>query len=97
MGERIAIVSAERIRTELDRLMVLPDPSPGLWFLADTGLSEHFLPELAAMRLEQDPIHHHKDVLAHTIAVVRKTSPDLVLRLAALFQDRKSTRLNSSH
>jgi poly(A) polymerase len=87
MGERIAIVSAERIRTELDRLMVLPDPSPGLWFLADTGLSEHFLPELAAMRLEQDPIHHHKDVLAHTIAVVRKTSPDLVLRLAALFHD----------
>ncbi len=87
MGERLAIVSAERIRDELDRLMVLPDPSPGLWFLADTGLAEHFLPELPAMRLEQDPIHHHKDVLAHTIAVVRKTSPDLVLRLAALFHD----------
>ena len=87
MGERLAIVSAERIRVELDRLVVLDDPSPGLWFLADTGLSEHFLPELTAMRLEQDPIHHHKDVLAHTIAVVRKTSPDLVLRLAALFHD----------
>lgn len=87
MGERLAIVSAERVRDELDRLMVLDDPSPGLWFLADTGLAEHFLPELPAMRLEQDPIHHHKDVLAHTIAVVRKTSPDLVLRLAALFHD----------
>ena len=87
MGERLAIVSAERIRDELDRLIVLPDPSPGLWFLADTGLAEHFLPELPALRLEQDPIHHHKDVLAHTIAVVRKTSPDLVLRLAALFHD----------
>jgi poly(A) polymerase len=87
MGERLAIVSAERVRVELDRLMVLDDPSPGLWFLADTGLAEHFLPELPAMRLEQDPIHHHKDVLAHTIAVVRKTSPDLVLRLAALFHD----------
>jgi len=87
MGERLAIVSAERIRDELDRLLVLDDPSPGLWFLADTGLADHFLPELTAMRLEQDPIHHHKDVLAHTIAVVRKTSPNLVLRLAALLHD----------
>jgi poly(A) polymerase len=87
MGERLSIVSAERIRDELDRLLVLDDPSPGLWFLADTGLADHFLPELTAMRLEQDPIHHHKDVLAHTIAVVRKTSPDLVLRLAALLHD----------
>ena len=39
------------------------------------------------MELEQDPIHHHKDVLAHTIAVVAKTSPELVLRLAALMHD----------
>ena len=87
MAERLAIVSAERIRDELDRLMVLEDPSPGLWFLVDTGLADGFLPELAEMRLEQDPIHRHKDVLAHTIAVVRKTSPDLVVRLAALFHD----------
>jgi poly(A) polymerase len=87
MGERLAIVSAERIRDELSRLVVLDDPSVGLWFLADTGLAEQFLPELPAMRVEQDPIHHHKDVLAHTIAVVRNTSPDLVLRLAALFHD----------
>ncbi len=87
MGERLEIVSAERVRDELDRLLVLDDPSPGLWFLTDTGLVEHFLPELAAMRLEQDPIHRHKDVLAHTIAVVRNTSPQLVLRLAALFHD----------
>jgi len=87
MGERLEIVSAERIRDELDRLLVLDDPSPGLWFLCDSGLAEHFLPELPAMRVEQDPIHHHKDVLAHTIAVVRKTSPDLVLRLAALLHD----------
>ena len=87
MGERLAIVSAERIRDELCRLVQIEDPSPGLWFLADTGLAEQFLPELPAMRVEQDPIHHHKDVLAHTIAVVRNTSPDLVLRLAALFHD----------
>ena len=39
------------------------------------------------MQLEQDPIHPHKDVLAHTIAVVRNTRPELVVRLAALFHD----------
>ena len=65
-----AIVSAERIRDELDKLIVVDDPAAGLWFLVDTGLADEFLPELPAMRLEQDPIHRHKDVLAHTIAVV---------------------------
>ena len=45
------------------------------------------VPELPALRLEQDPIHRHKDVLAHTIAVTAKTSPDLTLRLSALFHD----------
>lgn len=84
---RLSIVSAERIRDELDKLMVLPNPSPGLYFTVDTGLAAEFLPELPAMALEQDPIHRHKDVLAHTIAVVEKTSPDRILRLAALFHD----------
>jgi len=84
---RLEIVSAERIRDELSKLLVLDDPSAGLWFLADTGLSDEFLPELRALRLEQDPIHRHKDVLAHTIAVVAKASPRLVLRLAALLHD----------
>jgi poly(A) polymerase len=84
---RLEIVSAERIRDELSKLLVLDDPGPGLWFLSSTGLSDEFLPELNAMQLEQDPIHHHKDVLAHTIAVTQKVSPDLVLRLAALLHD----------
>ncbi len=87
LADRLAIVSVERIRDELSKLLVVEDPSPGLWFLAETGLADGFLPELNAMRLEQDPIHHHKDVLAHTIAVVAKTSPELVLRLAALMHD----------
>jgi poly(A) polymerase len=84
---RLEIVSAERIRDELTKLLVLPDPSAGLWFLCRTGLSDEFLPELNAMELEQDPIHQHKDVLAHTIAVVRKTRPELRVRLAALLHD----------
>jgi poly(A) polymerase len=87
LRRRLGIVSAERIRDELSKLLVVDDPSAGLWFLADTELSDEFLPELRAMRLEQDPIHRHKDVLAHSIAVVAKTGPRLVVRLAALLHD----------
>jgi poly(A) polymerase len=94
MASRLEIVSAERIRDELDKLIVVGDPSAGLWFLDDTGLAAEFLPELPALRLEQDPIHRHKDVLAHTIAVVAKVrpldddgKPNRITRLAALFHD----------
>jgi poly(A) polymerase len=87
MADRMSIVSAERIRDELDKLLVVEDPSPGLWLLVDTALVEHVVPELAAMRLEQDPIHRHKDVLAHTLAVVAKTRPERIVRLAALLHD----------
>ena len=87
MHERLEIVAAERVRMELDKLLVVERPGPGLWFLVDTGLAEEFLPELPGLALEQDPIHRHKDVLAHTIAVVENTSPDKILRLAALFHD----------
>ena len=94
MADRLKIVSAERIRHELDRLLVTEHPTAGLWFLVDTGLAEQFFPELPAMRLEQDPIHRHKDVLTHTFAVVENVRPDAspdfdfrITRLAALFHD----------
>lgn len=87
LRDRLSIVSAERIRDEFDKLMVVRDCSPGLWFLVETGLAEEFLPELPNMRMTQDPIHHHKDVLGHTIAVVNNCEPERVLRLAALYHD----------
>jgi poly(A) polymerase len=87
LRHRLEIVSAERVRDELSKLLVVDDPSAGLWFLVDTELADEFLPELRTLRLEQDPIHRHKDVLTHTIAVVAKTSPRLVVRLAALLHD----------
>ncbi len=103
MAGRLAIVSAERIRDELDKLIVVDHPSTGLWFLLDTGLADEFLPELPAMRLEHDPIHRHKDVLTHTLAVVENVRPPSehpavaagdragfdfrLTRLAALFHD----------
>ena len=87
MTSRLSIVSAERVRDELDKLLVVDDPSSGLWFVTETGLAEQFLPELPALAVEQDPIHRHKDVLAHTIAVVANTAPDRILRMAALLHD----------
>jgi poly(A) polymerase len=87
LAGRLDIVSDERVRDELDKLLVVADPGPGLWFLVKTGLAEEFLPELPALALEQDPLHRHKDVLAHTIAVVQRAKPDRIVRLAALFHD----------
>ena len=88
LGDRLEIVSAERIRDELDKLITVEQPTEGLRFLVATGLADHFLPELAGMALEQDPIHRHKDVLEHTYAVVEKADPDhRLVRLAALFHD----------
>lgn len=74
-------------RELLSEALVAPDPTEGLWVSCDSGLMAQITPEIPALRLEQDPIHRHKDVLAHTIAVTAKTSPDLTLRLAALFHD----------
>ena len=87
LHDRLSIVSAERIRDELDKIIMLDVPSEALWYVVRTGLADEFLPELPAMALEQDPIHRHKDVLAHTLAVVDKTSKNRLLRLAALFHD----------
>ena len=87
MRDRLRIVSAERIRDELSKLLLGEHVDTGLALVVDTGLAEEFFPELPALRLEQDPVHRHKDVLRHTLAVVKRCHPDLVLRLAALLHD----------
>jgi poly(A) polymerase len=87
MASRLQIISAERIRDELSKIVEAPRPSKALKAIVTSGLADQFLPELPALAMEQDPVHRHKDVLSHTLAVVDKTSPDLVLRLAALFHD----------
>ena len=92
MAERIEIVSAERVQGELSKLLLGKDPVRGLTLLVDTGICEHVLPELPAMRLAIDAVHRHKDVYLHSLAVLenaisRETAPDLTLRMAALLHD----------
>jgi poly(A) polymerase len=96
MAPRLGIVSAERVRDELVKLLLAPTPRPGLTLLVDTGLADVVLPELPALRLEVDEHHRHKDVYEHSLTVLEQAialegddvpGPDLVLRLAALLHD----------
>jgi poly(A) polymerase len=72
---------------ELIDALMPEDPTDSLWGIMDSGRLDKIAPELPLLRMEQDPIHRHKDVLSHTIAVTAKTRSDLTLRLAALFHD----------
>ncbi|MCL6297316.1 CCA tRNA nucleotidyltransferase [Streptomyces kronopolitis] len=93
MSDRIEIVSAERVRDELNKLVLAPHPREGLRLLVDSGLAAQVLPELPALRLESDEHHRHKDVYEHSLTVLEQAidleedGPDLVLRLAALLHD----------
>jgi poly(A) polymerase len=97
MADQLAIVSAERIRDELAKLLLADRPRHGLALLVDTGLTDRFLPELPALRLEIDEHHRHKDVYDHSLIVLEQAielesrlpdgGPDLVTRLAALLHD----------
>ena len=72
MADRITIVSAERIRDELVKLVLAPDPRAGLEILVSTGLADHVLPELPALQLEVDEHHRHKDVYEHSLIVLEQ-------------------------
>ncbi len=100
LAERISIVSAERVRDELARLLCTAAPRAGLELLVATGLAALVLPELPALRLQVDEHHHHKDVYEHSLTVLEQAidlererrahpddAPDLTLRLAALLHD----------
>lgn len=80
-------VAWERIGDELDRMLVAPVPSEAVNGLDSLGLLEHTIPELLQMHeMERGP-HHYKEVYPHTMKVLDRTAPDLVLRWAALLHD----------
>ena len=72
MAGSIEIVSAERVRDELSKLLLAPAPRRGLVMLVDSGLAEHILPELPALQLEIDEHHRHKDVYEHSLTVLEQ-------------------------
>ncbi|YAL83275.1 CCA tRNA nucleotidyltransferase [Dermacoccaceae bacterium W4C1] len=72
MAERIQIVSAERVRDELVKLLLAPQPRAGLALLVQTGLASQVLPELPALQLEVDEHHRHKDVYEHSLTVLEQ-------------------------
>ncbi len=93
MAGEIRRIAAERVQAELSKLVLGQHPRRGVELLVDTGLAEHVLPEVPAMRLEIDEHHQHKDVYSHSLTVLDQAialesgEPDLVLRLAALLHD----------
>lgn len=96
MAGRIEIISAERVRDELSKLLLTDSPREGLDLLVSTGIAGYVLPELPALRLERDEHHRHKDVYQHSLTVLDKSialekrrghQPDLTGRLAALLHD----------
>ncbi|GEO95557.1 CCA tRNA nucleotidyltransferase [Kocuria turfanensis] len=99
MAERIAIVSAERVRDELVKLICGRRPRQGVDLLVGTGLAAVVLPEVPALQLETDEHHRHKDVYQHSLTVLEQAAelesgpdgpvpaPDFALRFAALMHD----------
>ncbi|WP_371406077.1 CCA tRNA nucleotidyltransferase [Kribbella sp. NBC_00662] len=97
MADRITIVSAERVRDELEKLICADQPRIGLDLLVSTGLAKYVLPELPALKLERDEHHRHKDVYQHSLTVLDQAidlesrlsvpTPDFVVRFAALIHD----------
>ncbi|MGN6473878.1 MAG: CCA tRNA nucleotidyltransferase [Mycobacteriales bacterium] len=93
MTDRLDIVSAERRRDELTKLILGANPRLGLAILVETGMAEHVIPEVSRMRETVDEHRRHKDVYAHTLTVLEQAialepdGPDLVLRMAALLHD----------
>jgi poly(A) polymerase len=98
LAPRLAVVSAERIRDELTKLMLAPGNGPvrGIELLVDTGVADQVLPEIPRLRLEVDEHFRHKDVYQHSLTVLEQAialearyglEADLRLRLAALLHD----------
>ncbi|MEU8223396.1 CCA tRNA nucleotidyltransferase [Kribbella sp. NPDC048915] len=97
MADRITIVSAERVRDELEKLICSDHPRIGLDLLVSTGLADHVLPELPALRAMKDEHRRHKDVYEHSLTVLEQAidleprlsvpTPDFVVRFASLIHD----------
>ena len=84
----IQMISKERIRDELCKILMSDNPSKGIRLLQETGLLQYIIPELCeCVGFEQHNIHHDKDVFEHTLSVLDNTPKILNVRLGALLHD----------
>lgn len=87
----ITVVSAERIRVELVKILTGPRPRMGMELLSEHGILKHILPEVEAMRgVSQPPeFHPEGDVWTHTMLMLEKMKPypEVELALAVLLHD----------
>lgn len=81
------VVSPERIAEELVKMLTGSAPDRALHLLAETGLLEVVLPEVAATRGVEQGGHHLWDVFGHTAEALRRSPPGLEVRLAVLLHD----------
>jgi len=80
-------VSWERIRDEVDGILLSAHPQDGIRLMLGLGLARHVLPELLVLHLPEPGRHHMKDVLEHTLDAVAFIAPEKLLRYAALLHD----------
>ena len=98
--ERLSIVSVERIASELNKILMSPEPTKGLELLRKCGALEKFIPEFDGLyTMTQNRYHDFNTVWEHTLKVVMNATlcQQLPVMLAALLHDigkLKTRRIN---
>jgi poly(A) polymerase len=72
--EKILSLPAERIRMELDQILLSPQPAVGMKFLHESNLFFSLFPELKGLESLGQNEHHHLDALSHTLLIAEKIS-----------------------
>src|SRR5437660_4305970 len=97
-ASKLQKISRERIRDEMNKLLISPHPAKGLDLLVELGLMEWIIPEVVELRGVSQQLTRavsSKDVYAHVLRVVERSSPRLTTRWSALLHDIAKPRTKS--
>jgi poly(A) polymerase len=97
-ANKLQKISRERIRDEMNKLLISPHPAKGLDLLVELGLMEWIIPEVTELRgvsMRTPTLKATKDVYAHVLRVVERSSPRLLARWSALLHDIAKPRTQS--